>query len=558
MKFRYLLFALHGLFFITSFQTVQAQQYLSREIQLNVSKRPLAAVLDSIGNKGGFVFSYNSAEFNGDSLVNFKGKMEIATILDQLLQEKYDYKIINGYVILRYAPYTFRIETRPPIVTRKGVILAGYITDEYTGKKLKNVSIYEKTNLVAVLTDNNGYFQIPLSSDSSSITLTVTKVWYHEMVMSILPTVKVETRANLASIMYTDTSSPSAINHSIFGKVFISTKQRIQSLNISDFLAQRSYQVSVIPAWNTRGEMSGQVVSKFSLNLLAGYNAGVNGFEMGTIANLNRTDVQGVQMSGIMNVVGGKSSGFQAAGVANQVYQQGRGVQMAGIRNKVNRSYSGVQAAGLYNQVGGELKGLQMAGLFNKAGHLKGTQIAGLVNKASTSSGLQIGLVNLLDTASGTSIGLVNIARHGGFYQFSIFSNESSAVNVAFKSGREAFYSKLIFGLGKLDKDDYYFGLGVGHIFPSKGKMKISLDGAIENYNRSGNDKFNLLYTTSLELHYPLAKGLGIFFGPSINVFAKEQSLTAPIELPMKHYPTINRGSDVSGWIGLNAGIDIL
>lgn len=547
-----------SLLLVCSIKSSMAQGYLSQSVKLEANHQPLQAVLDSVGKKAGFIFSYNSTDLSGDSLVSFKGEMPVETMLDQLLQEKYDYKVMPGYVILRYAPYSFRIETQPPVLTRKGVLLSGVIVDEATGKKLKNVSIYEKTNLRATLTDKNGYFQMPLMSDSGSITLTVSKQWYHEIVMTILPTVKVDTKANLATIAYPDTSGTSSVNRSFFGKMFISTKQRIQSLNISDFMAHRSYQFSVIPKWNTRGDMSGQVISKFSLNLLAGYNAGVHGFEMGTIANLNRTEVDGVQLSGIMNVVGGQSHGFQAAGITNQVYQEGHGVQLAGLRNKVNRSFSGMQAAGLYNRVGGKMEGVQLAGILNKAGHLTGTQISGVINKAGTSSGFQLGVVNLLDTASGTSIGLVNIARHGGFYQFSIYANESSLANIAFKSGREAFYSKVLFGIGNRDASDFYFGFGVGHIFPSKGKMKISWDGAIENYMRHDNDKVNLLFNSSLEFHFPIANGFGVFVGPSINVFGKGQDPKKPIELPMKGYPTINRNHDVSGWVGINAGIDIL
>jgi len=537
----------------------RSQGYLTQQIKLNVNHMPLQAVLDSVGKRAGFIFSYNSADLPGDSLVSFKSSdpLPVGTILDQLLNDNYDYKVMPGYLILRYAPNSFRVETQPPIITRKGVLLSGVIIDELTGKKIKNVSIYEKTNLVSTLTDKNGYFQIPLTSDSSSITLTVSKQWYHEIIITILPTVKVATKLNLATITYADTGEGAAVNRSFLGKMFISTKQHIQSLNIKDFMANRSYQFSFIPKWNTRGAMSGQVISKFSINLLAGYNAGVHGFEMGSIANINRTEVKGAQLSGIVNLVGGEVGGFQAAGVANQVYQQGRGIQLAGLRNKVNRSFSGFQAAGVNNKVGGTLQGVQLAGLLNNAGHLKGTQIAGLINKANTSSGLQLGLINLLDSASGTSIGLVNLAKHGGFYQLSIFASESSLANISFKSGREALYSKIVFGLGNLNSNDYYFGFGLGHIFPSNNKMKISIDATIENYTRPHNDKINLLYKSSLDFHFPLTSGLGLFIGPSINVFRNGQDPRRPIKLPIKDYPAINRGHNISGWIGLNAGIDI-
>lgn len=536
---------------------VNGQQYLSRQVHLDIKQVPLNQVLDTIGRQAGFIFSYNSADFPGDSLVSFKGEMEVERVLDQILQECYDYKEIKGYLILRHAPHTFRIHTQAPILTRRGALLSGTIVDEATGEKLENVSIYEKRSLTSALTNKKGFFQIPLQSDSNTVSLTVTKANYHEMVMTILPTIRVSNKPAYDSLALRKTGSTAEVNRSFLGKIFISTGQKIQSLNLGNFFVSRPYQFSFIPKWNTRGDMSGQVISKFSLNLLAGYNAGVHGFEMGTLANLNRTEVKGVQLAGVMNVVGGSSSGFQAAGITNHVYQEAHSLQLAGLHNRVNRSFSGMQVAGLQNNVGAAMHGLQLAGLMNKAGHLNGVQVAGLVNKASISSGFQLGLVNILDTASGYGVGLVNIARHKGFYQLSLYASESAVANIAFKSGREAFYTELLFGIGHLDVDYFYFGLGVGHIFPTKGKTKISLDASVQNYERGSNDKAKILYKSSLEFHFPLAKGIGVFVGPSINVYMHGKDHDHPIKLPMKDYPTINRGKDLSGWVGINAGIDL-
>ena len=97
-------------------KTGKAQDYLSREVKLDVHSNILRMVLDTIGRQAGFIFSYNSTDIPGDSLVSFKGQMAVETVLDQVLREKYDYKVMPGYVILRYAPYTFRIETQPPVV----------------------------------------------------------------------------------------------------------------------------------------------------------------------------------------------------------------------------------------------------------------------------------------------------------------------------------------------------------------------------------------------------------------------------------------------------------
>ena len=54
-------------------------------------------------------------------------------------------------------------------------------------------------------------------------------------------------------------------------------------------------------------------VPHLSFNLLAGYYAKLDGFELGGLANLETEEVYGVQIAGLTNVVGGRVKGFQAA-----------------------------------------------------------------------------------------------------------------------------------------------------------------------------------------------------------------------------------------------------
>ena len=51
-------------------------------------------------------------------------------------------------------------------------------------------------------------------------------------------------------------------------------------------------------------------VPHLSFNLLAGYYAKLDGFELGGLANLETEEVYGVQIAGLTNVVGGRVKGF--------------------------------------------------------------------------------------------------------------------------------------------------------------------------------------------------------------------------------------------------------
>src|SRR5690606_2062206 len=65
-----------------------------------------------------------------------------------------------------------------------------------------------------------------------------------------------------------------------FGKMFLSSKQKLQSLNVGRFFVEKPFQVSLVPGLGTHGVMSSQVVNKTSLNIFGGYNAGTRGAEV--------------------------------------------------------------------------------------------------------------------------------------------------------------------------------------------------------------------------------------------------------------------------------------
>src|SRR5690606_28468424 len=111
---------------------------------------------------------------------------------------------------------------------------------------------------------------------------------------------------------YTYVKSDSVIvEKTAIGKWIVSSRQKLQSLNLVNFFVARPYQVSVIPGISTNGAMNSQVINNFSLNVFGGYSGGTSGFELGGLVNLNQKNAQYVQIGGLFNAVGGHMNGLQ-------------------------------------------------------------------------------------------------------------------------------------------------------------------------------------------------------------------------------------------------------
>src|SRR5690349_6353906 len=54
------------------------------------------------------------------------------------------------------------------------------------------------------------------------------------------------------------------VERTFVGRVFVSSKQKIQSLNLKKFFTDRPYQMSLLPGLSTHGWLNAQVVNKVS------------------------------------------------------------------------------------------------------------------------------------------------------------------------------------------------------------------------------------------------------------------------------------------------------
>ena len=344
-----------GIVFFLSGITISCvgQNILSKNITLDVNRQRLDNVLEILSNKGDFYFSYNSKIVKKDSLVSLNVRNKtVREILSSLFNNTYEFKESGNYVIIRKAPIRMTMVTNKAVVEEKIYSVSGYVFDEQSGFAVNEASVYEKKQLASSLTNDLGYFKLKLkSSKASAVTLFISKEFYEdtsivieprhnqEVTITMMPIEKEEDKVTIAPEDYlvpdsvqqenniTDTTAPvtsipadsASVERTGMGKFLLSTRQKVQSLNLKHFFATRPFQVSLVPGLSSHGKMSGQVVNNFSLNVFGGYTAGTNGVEIGGLFNIDKKEVKYFQAAGIFNVVGGKVDGFQVAGITNTV-----------------------------------------------------------------------------------------------------------------------------------------------------------------------------------------------------------------------------------------------
>lgn len=573
-----------ALLFITGYCKAQSSvtnylRNLDRRVNLDIKQQPISEVLNKMSKAGDFYFSYTGSLFKQDSIVNLKVKdMQVRDILDRLFNGKVDYKETGQYIILRYAANHLTIEPENITSADKLYIISGYVIDTETGKKIKQASVYEKRLLQSTLTDNEGYFRLRFKGEHTDVTLTASKDTYRDTSLVFLADITVKPEGYKEEDSEQGSEFFNSIENSGISRFFISSRQRMQSLNIPDFFANTPFQASLTPGLSTHGIMSSQVINKVSLNILGGYTAGTDGVEVAGVFNITKGNVKKLQVAGVFNGVGGSVDGVQVAGVLNDVRTSVKGVQVAGLLNHVKEKAEGFQIAGFGNVVSKDMRGMQIAGFGNLTSknfkgmqiagfgnmasqQMKGIQIAGFFNYAKEMDGLQIGIVNIAGKSDGYSIGLVNYVHHG-YHKLSFSTNETINANVSFKMGNAKLYNIILVGKNFADSANIETaGLGFGHDFILSNRFSVAAE-ITSQYLYLGNwDYSNFLHRFQSNLQIQLVKGITVFGGPVYSIYnteAPEGSSGKGYKqniAPAKHDYISKRSK---GWIGWNVGITIM
>ena len=587
MRFhKYIFTSLLLLIVLTSSASASAQALLERKINLDIKKEKLGDVLKQIGKQGNFSFSYNANIVKRDSLVSIAAaNRSVRQVLVMLFGDRYEYREQGKHVIIQTAEAS------------QFWYISGYVIDQATGERVSNASVYEPQQLVASLTNDAGYFKLKLKDKHPASAISISKLSYRDTSIIIKPGVDQEFTVNIATKNYELDSVTVSPNKSIedtwIGQFFLSSKQRMQSLNLGKFLVDKPYQLSVTPGLGTHGRMASQVENKVSVNMLGGYSAAVNGVEIGGLFNIVKKDMRYAQMAGLFNIVGGKVRGVQGAGLFNQVLDSVSGGQLAGLFNVAGSNVYGVQAAGLYNHTpadmryaqmatlanytgdtahgiqaagvanvaGGEMRGAQIAGVANIASsNIEGVQVSGVFNYAKNLRGVQVGIVNVCDSSSGYSLGLLNFVRHG-YHKFSISTNEVLQINASVKTGTGKLYTILTGGFNPGEKNRVAsFGYGLGRQIPLGRTISLNPELTGQHLYLGDWDHANLLGRASLQLNVQLHKYISIYGGPAFSIYYSDQ------DVYKKDFKSDVKGSGVGGsrwdantssWFGWNLGISL-
>ncbi|MFC2152379.1 hypothetical protein ACFLSE_07615 [Bacteroidota bacterium] len=374
----------------------------------------------------------------------------------------------------------------------------------------------------------------------------------------------------------------------------------------------RPFQMTFITPLGTNGLDAWNITNNFSINLYAGYNGGLDGFELSSFAGVLRNNMKGtqiagfgngvlseangVQIAGFANYVNNDFTGFQAAGFANVVNGKSKACQISGFSNVAIDSLDGVQLTGFANasvekiskiQISGfanyskgngagqitgfsnvnvgDLKGIQIAGFSNvNTDSLKGVQIAGFSNYTKTLKGVQISPFNYVDSLeSGIPIGVFSVVRNG-CRAFEISTSETLYGVTSFKTGVKSFYNILSVGASyRNGKYLWGWGYGIGTMISLKDDwgLGIELLSYHINENEWFTDKLNLHNKLQIIASKRVSENIEVFGGASWNVNVSEtiDDNGNAFDSSITPYDTFNKtfGNDnnVKMYPGFTAGI---
>lgn len=546
---------------------IQAQNFLEKEILVEVKNQNTESTMFILEKLGGFNFSYDAMLLDPTKMVSIEGKRaSLEEILDELFQGRFTYKVIGSHVILQAKNKDGLSDTM--------WILSGIITDS-DGNPLENAIVYEINRQASFITNPDGKYMLRLEGDQplginfsckgyqdtiAYVSADQTKnlnialhPWQAKSIFKEHPTFSQSLRPKHKAINWAYTEKEledlAMVNLMVPRKtLYVSNNLNVQEVRFA--------QVSFIPSWGTNRLINGLVTNKYSLNIIAGYSANINGIEIGAVANIIRQEMNGVQIGGALNVVGEDVNGLQVAGAVNTNLGDMDGVQVAGAVNRVKGDINGLQISGAINTAavksadslslkgwngqvsgginlhGGERINLQVSGAYNQAnsvdglqlsgavnyvkGTVNGLQMAGLYNHTYKLRGIQFGLINHADTIeNGFPIGLVNIIRNG-YQKWEISTDETFYVNAAYKTGGKNLYSFLKIGAGKYLNAAY----GIGYTTNPQRKISVNLDlsgSALFNTDSDYDVFAGDIWRAQLGFNFKVSNKILITTGPSFN-----------------------------------------
>ncbi len=508
------------------------QQWLDRTVSVDVRNVPVKNVLSAVAEQGGFQFSYSADLIPGDSIVSVSAHGQpVRKVLHSVLGSKFQWKEAGRFVIIQ------RVREE-----RYGYI-TGRVLDGESQLPVDYASIYSERYLEAALSDDAGKFRLRVNKSLLPVALTISKLGYADTVVLVsdiaaVPDIQIQPKA-----IELDTFVVRKSDESRFwlARLFVSSRLRAHSRNITRFFVTAPFQVALTPGLSTHGKLASKVSNKVSVNIYGGYNGGLDGVEIGGLFNISKGNARYLQVSTTFNLVTGNFTGAQLTGLINQVSGEVRGVQASVLNNTAWKTTNGVQLTGVINVSLGGLRGVQLGG-FNYARRLQG---------------VQIGLVNVADTSSGFSFGLINFVRKGSG-SISLASSEIAPAALEWRSGNRHLYNFLAFGVGSAAFGRRpVAGFGYGHDFPLGQALKMETQlSVMKVFTSDKNDAFFIpRFQTTLVTRF--GKHFSFFVGPAVSSTSRTKlsNLARERETSNPGFMRFNAGGNRLGWVGGNAGV---
>lgn len=383
-------------------------------------------------------------------------------------------------------------------------------------------------------------------------------------------------------------------------------------------LEYRTFRVSMVPGLSTNGIDAKNYASRYSLNLLAGYNGALDrGFEFGTLLNMNRyyahggqiagignysggeisgitfggvfnyssEEIQGIQFAGVANIAKGDMQGIQFAGTVNWAQETAQGMQFSGIANYAGNDMQGIYLGGAANITTGNMQGLIFSGLLSYAGlEMQGIAASGGLNYSESmqgialasininrfSQGMQIGTINIADEVQGIQLGLINYAREmegapvglisfygNGRQNIDFWTSDAGFTNFGLKLGTEEVYNMISIGVNPaINRDVWLVGWSIGRLHKYRNHF-LHTDFSIFKINEGDWTKdLNLLYKYRLQFGKEVLGGLKVYGGPTFNMLVSR----IPGSSDYTWYRLLDfgaNGRDYIFWIGYSFGVEL-
>lgn len=334
----------------------------------------------------------------------------------------------------------------------------------------------------------------------------------------------------------------------------------------------------IVPFVGTSTFTRGEATRRLSLNLFVGFDGGLDGFELGGIANIHRRNVRGIQIAGMLNAAGGKMRGVQISGAFNYAGDDSVGLQLSNI-NFARRSFHGAQLGNV--NIAGSLLGAQLGNLNISRGDMRGAQLGmlniahgethggqlGLVNVANGShGGVQVGLVNVSRDAD-FALGLVNIVRDGRT-QLEFLGNDGGFIFGAVKHGGRHFHSVYSLGMNPFEEDPIFAaGLGFGVRATPSERVHLDFDAVghvlVDRHTDDGNGNVESMTSGRILVGIRLVRGLSLVAGASYDVLVTPRDRTGGfgmLDAELLNSPRLTGVDDVRvlGWPSLMLGLQVL